>query len=131
MYLNPTNPSNADVTIHDLRKQLKRSSAENVAHMFAEQFNQFWRAHWRKVVMLYVALAALIITSNRPEASGVMVSFDQSDLDGFFSWFNMMFDAILPIALVGAGLMAGTSFAFLVAYMLRQAFRSLTGSRMS
>lgn len=80
---------------------------------------------------MQILVAAIFVFSALPafaqeQDPSVSISLDAADLDGFFSWFNTMFGAILPIALIGAGLVAGAAFAFAVGNMLKKAFQSLS-----
>lgn len=79
------------------------------------------------LIITALFVAAIPAMAQEPSAS-VDISLEPSDLDGFFTWFNTMFTAILPIALIGAGLVAGAAFAFVVGNMLKKAFQSMTGS---
>jgi len=85
-------------------------------------------SQYRKQVMMTVLLVlALVVLALPAYAQSVSISLAPSDLDIFFTWFNTMFTAILPIALLGAGLVAGAAFAFVVGNMLKKAFQSMTG----
>lgn len=61
------------------------------------------------------------------QAQSIGIEFGQEDLDIFFDWFNTIFNALLPIALLGAGLTAGGIFVWVIGGMLVKAFRSMTG----
>ncbi|MCK6577280.1 MAG: hypothetical protein L6Q98_04155 [Anaerolineae bacterium] len=78
-----------------------------------------------------LALVALVIAAQIavPLVSHAQatIDFDASDLDVFFDWFNTMFNAILPIGLLGAGIAAGVAFVWVVARMLTKAFTSMLG----
>lgn len=79
-----------------------------------------------KVQLLLASIFVLSAVPAFAQDPSVSISLDAADLDGFFSWFNTMFGAILPIALIGAGLVAGAAFAFAVGNMLKKAFQSLS-----
>lgn len=82
--------------------------------------------HFRvQLLMCWAALSALWISLAPTYAQSI--ELDPEDLDVFFDWFNTMFSVILPIALIGAGLVAGALFAFAVGTMLKKAFQSLAG----
>lgn len=86
-------------------------------------------AQYRKqIMMMSLLVMALIVLVVPSYAQSVSISLSPSDLDIFFTWFNTMFTAILPIALLGAGLVAGAAFAFVVGSMLKKAFQAMTGS---
>jgi len=95
----------------DIRSQMKQKFSE-------------WKL---RLAAAWVVLSAIAIGSMPSSAQSVSISLSPSDLDNFFTWFNTMFQAILPIALIGAGLVAGAAFAFVVGNMLKKAFQSLTG----
>lgn len=82
---------------------------------------------WRvKLLVLWASLSMVFVVSLPARAQSIAITPD--DLDVFFEWFNTMFSVILPIALIGAGLVAGATFAFVVGTMLKKAFQSLAGS---
>lgn len=78
-----------------------------------------------KLAAIWATLSALFVTLIPTRAQSISIS--PEDLDVFFDWFNTMFSVILPIALIGAGLVAGALFAFAVGTMLKKAFQSLAG----
>lgn len=78
-----------------------------------------------QLLMVWALLSALWISLAPTYAQSI--ELDPEDLDVFFDWFNTMFSVILPIALIGAGLVAGALFAFAVGTMLKKAFQSLAG----
>ncbi len=57
----------------------------------------------------------------------VGIEFSSEDLGGFFDWFNTIFEALLPIGLLAAGLTAGGLFVWVISRMLINAFKSMTG----
>lgn len=82
----------------------------------------------RRLIITWLAAVVLVVSVAPSFAQSVSVDITPEDLDVFFSWFNTMFSVILPIALIGAGLVAGAAFAFVVGNMLKKAFQSLAGS---
>lgn len=82
----------------------------------------------KQLILTWVVMSMLIVFSIPAHAQSVTISLAPSDLDIFFTWFNVMFTAILPIALLGAGLVAGAAFAFVVGNMLKKAFQQMTGT---
>ncbi len=56
------------------------------------------------------------------------IEFGAEDLNVFFDWFNTIFEALLPIGLLAAGLTAGGLFVWVISKMLVNAFRSMTGA---
>lgn len=78
-----------------------------------------------RLLAVWLALSAMWVALLPAHAQSIAIS--PEDLDVFFDWFNTMFSVILPIALIGAGLVAGALFAFAVGTMLKKAFQSLAG----
>lgn len=78
-----------------------------------------------------IALVALMIAvpQMRSFAQSIEIDFDAEDLDIFFTYFNMMFNALIGIALLGAGITAGGAFVWVLGQMLTNAFtRMLRGN---
>lgn len=73
-------------------------------------------------IFVFAALTGVMMAQEDP---GIEIDFGIGDLATFFSFFNTMFAAILPIALLVAGLSAGVAFAFLVGRKLLEAFSSM------
>ena len=85
-------------------------------------------SHYRKrLFMAWSLISMLVVLAIPASAQSVSITITPADLDVFFTWFNTMFSTILPIALIGAGLVAGAAFAFVVGNMLKKAFQSLAG----
>lgn len=82
----------------------------------------------RRLMIAWVSLSVLVVSAFPSAAQSVTIDITPEDLGVFFDWFNTMFSVILPIALIGAGLVAGAAFAFVVGNMLKKAFQSLAGS---
>jgi hypothetical protein len=86
-------------------------------------------------IMPYIApvIAAMMLAAVQAMtyAQSVTIDFSAADLDTFFEWFNMIFTALLPIALLGAGLTAGGLFVWVIAGMLIRAFQAMLGRGMS
>lgn len=73
-----------------------------------------------------VALVALIfVVPMVANAQSIGIEFTEDDLAVFFTWFNTIFNALLPIALLGAGLTAGGLFVWVIANMLIRAFQGM------
>lgn len=81
----------------------------------------------RRLVITWLAAVVLVVSVFPSAAQSVTIDITPDDLGVFFDWFNTMFSVILPIALIGAGLVAGAAFAFVVGNMLKKAFQSLAG----
>lgn len=79
------------------------------------------------LALVALVIAAQIVVPTLAHAQTATIDFDASDLDVFFDWFNTMFNAILPIGLLGAGIAAGVAFVWVVARMLTKAFTSMLG----
>ncbi len=93
--------------------------------------SRFFQALDSRTVVQIAALAflcAFALGGAIPaHAQSIGIEFGQEDLDIFFDWFNTIFNALLPIALLGAGLTAGGIFVWVIGGMLVKAFRSMTG----
>jgi hypothetical protein len=96
----------------DLRAQLRQKLSE-------------WKG---RLLSIWIVLSAMFIAVMPSGAQSTSISITPEDLDVFFVWFNTMFSVVLPIALIGAGLVAGATFAFIVGVMLKKAFQSLGSS---
>lgn len=79
----------------------------------------------RRLMVTWAVLSVLVVSAAPSFAQSVTIDITPEDLGVFFDWFNTMFSVILPIALIGAGLVAGAAFAFVVGNMLKKAFQSL------
>ena len=85
-------------------------------------------ARQRLVTLAVVALMVMIIAAPHiAHGQSFNIDFCSEDLDVFFEWFNTMFGILLPIALIGAGIVAGGMFVWVVAGMLQRAFTSMLG----
>lgn len=78
------------------------------------------------VVAAFVAATPIATFAQTAEPS-VQIDFGADDLGIFFDWFNTIFAALLPIALLGAGLTAGGLFVWVIARMLIRAFSNMLG----
>lgn len=86
-------------------------------------------SHYRnQLIMVWLLISVLAVFAMPASAQSVSIALAPEDLDIFFTWFNTMFTAILPIALLGAGLVAGAAFAFVVGNMLKKAFQAMTSN---
>lgn len=92
---------------------------------FKKDAQQFLDRVKVRLFSLWALLSAFFVVMMPARAQSISIS--PEDLDVFFDWFNTMFSVILPIALIGAGLVAGALFAFAVGTMLKKAFQSLSG----
>lgn len=84
-------------------------------------------AQRKRLILALAVVSILLMSVGGSFAQSVSIALQPEDLDNFFTWFNTMFSVILPIALIGAGLVAGAAFAFVVGNMLKKAFQSLAG----
>lgn len=72
-------------------------------------------------VMPSIGVAAQTATPDNP----LTIDFGEEQLEIFFDWFNIMFNALLPIGLLGAALAAGGAFVFVVTQFLINAFKNI------
>lgn len=96
-----------------------------VKEFLAEVKAEFIRLRYQMLAM-WTMVVTLMLSAGMSFAQ-VSIDISPEDLNVFFDWFNTMFGVILPIALIGAGLVAGAVFAFTVGNMLKKAFQSLGG----
>lgn len=80
-------------------------------------------------LLVAFVIMGLLIAAGTPTHATASINFDASSLDIFFTWFNTIFNVLLPIALIGAGIAAGAGFVWVVAGMLINAFSSMLGRR--
>lgn len=85
----------------------------------------------RRVALVVAVLCLALIKVSLSHAQSFSIDFDESDLDIFFDWFNMMFNIVLPIALIGAGIVAGGGFVWVVSSMLARAFTNMLSNMRS
>lgn len=83
--------------------------------------------HNKPRVLALVMLVFVLVVPAIASAQSIDIDFGPEDMDTFFSWFNTMFGVLLPIALIGAGIVAGGAFVWVVAGMLQRAFTSILG----
>lgn len=79
-------------------------------------------------LLVFFVLACVLLMPVIASAQSIDIDFGPEDMDTFFSWFNTMFGVLLPIALIGAGIVAGGAFVWVVAGMLQRAFTSILGT---
>lgn len=94
-----------------------------------DRAKEFYQQHAAAVNFILAAaiLGMWFAWGHSASAQSFEIDFDESDLDGFFQWFNLMFNILLPIGLIGAGIVAGGAFVWVVVGMLQRAFTSLLG----
>lgn len=112
------------MSIHAMRNRYMKFEVLRKKPMMQEARN-FLHNVRNRLVVLWLTLSAVFVSLAPTQAQSISIS--PEDLDVFFDWFNTMFSVILPIALIGAGLVAGALFAFAVGTMLKKAFQSLAG----
>lgn len=109
-----------------IRKQKQRGAGKGLA-----QTAMSIARDKRVQTIAVVALVAMMIAAPQTRIaaqSGINIDFSADDLDVFFDYFNMMFNALLGIALLGAGITAGGAFVWVIGQMLTNAFtRMLRG----
>lgn len=82
---------------------------------------------YRQRLAMFAIIAMTFAVAQASQAQSIDIDFGPEDMDTFFSWFNTMFGVLLPIALIGAGIVAGGAFVWVVAGMLQRAFTSILG----
>lgn len=78
-----------------------------------------------RTVTALAICALLVAVPMVAQAQSIGIEFTEEDLAIFFTWFNTIFNALLPIALLGAGLTAGGLFVWVIANMLIRAFQGM------